>query len=293
MKHTPLQGIMTAALLAVLTLSGCASVKSMAITALAPTFEDMNVAVNRLQDFEIVKQGIPSNIMLIEGLLEGAPDNRALLTLAAQTYCIYALGFVEDEDPERASYLYDRGKMHGLKVLMMNPAFQGAVAEGGDALSEALNGFGGSDVASLFWTGNCWGSWINLNKDKVKALAEVPKVELIMKRVLHLDETYFFGGPHLFFAMMAVSKPRMFGGDPEKAQEHFDKTFAISEGKFLLPYVLYARYYATFTFDEALYTTTLQRVLDAPSDILPDQALANEIAKRKARRLLDDVGEYF
>jgi len=285
--------VLTAVLLVFFSASGCASIKNMAITALAPTFDDMNIAVNRLQDFEIVKQGIPSNLMLIEGLLEGSPDNRALLTLAAQTYFIYALGFVEDEDPERASYLYNRGKDHGLKVLLQDPAFREGIAAGSDQLAKALDGFGRHDVAALFWTGNCWGSWINLNKDKIKALAEIPKVDLIMHRVLDLDETFFFGGPHLFFAMMHVSKPRMFGGNPEKAQEHFDRTFAISDGSFLLPYVFYAQYYATFMLDEELYTSTLQRVLDAPPDILPDQVLANEIAKRKARRLLGCMDEFF
>ena len=293
MKNSTASIILTAALLAFLAASGCASVKGMAITALAPTFNDMNTAVNRLQDYEIVRQGIPSNIMLIEGLLEGSPDNRALLTLAAQTYCMYALGFVEDEDPDRASYLYSRGRDHGLKVLMQDPEFREGLAAGGEELDEALESFGRSDVAALFWTGNCWGSWINLNKHDIKALFDIPKVEQIMQRVLVLDETYFFGGPHLFFGLMSVSKPRMAGGNPDKAQEHFERIFAISDGKFLLPYVFYAQYYATFVFDEELYRSTLQRILDAPSDILSDQMLANEIAKRKARILIDRVEDYF
>ncbi len=47
------------------------------------------------------------------------------------------------------------------------------------------------------------------------------------------------------------------------------------------------------TQDRALYERLLKDVLAADADALPEQRLANELAKRRAALLLTRVGEYF
>jgi hypothetical protein len=85
----------------------------------------------------------------------------------------------------------------------------------------------------------------------------------------------------------------MAGGDLKKAQEHFLKAFHFGQGKFLMAYVYYAKYYARKIMNKELFTSTLQKVLEIPVDTSPDLILANTVAKKEAKELLNRVEEYF
>ena len=67
----------------------------------------------------------------------------------------------------------------------------------------------------------------------------------------------------------------------------------ISDGKFLLAKLYYARFYAPLVVDEKLFERELNEVLEAPSDALPEVVLLNEIAKAKARIFLKNEKQYF
>ena len=85
----------------------------------------------------------------------------------------------------------------------------------------------------------------------------------------------------------------MLGGDPERGKKHFERNLEINGGRFLLSYYLYARYYAIQTQNKALCEELLNKVLDAPSNLLPDQRLINEVARQRADILLMDIDDYF
>jgi len=54
-----------------------------------------------------------------------------------------------------------------------------------------------------------------------------------------------------------------------------------------------ARYYAVVTQDRALFESTLKEVLNTPANVYPEYRLANELAKRRAKRYLEHVEDYF
>ena len=114
-----------------------------------------------------------------------------------------------------------------------------------------------------------------------------------MKRVLELDEGFYYGGLHLFMGIWFASRPTIAGGDLKKAQEHFLEALEIGQGKFLMAYVYYADYYARKTMDKGLFISILQKVLESPADTSPELTLVNSVAKRQAKELLSRVGEYF
>ena len=60
-----------------------------------------------------------------------------------------------------------------------------------------------------------------------------------------------------------------------------------------MAYVYYAEHYARRAFDQKLFESVLQRVLDTPADILPDLTLLNSVAQKKAKEMLGLVKEYF
>jgi hypothetical protein len=118
-------------------------------------------------------------------------------------------------------------------------------------------------------------------------------VEAMMNFVLKYDESYFCGGAHLFFGMIQASLPAIFGGDTAAARAHFDRAIQISDGKFLMAYYYCAQSYAVMTQNKDLFESLLNKVIDAPENLLPDQNLANEIAKMKAKELLKHENDYF
>ncbi|MEE8269532.1 MAG: TRAP transporter TatT component family protein, partial [Nitrospinaceae bacterium] len=63
--------------------------------------------------------------------------------------------------------------------------------------------------------------------------------------------------------------------------------------KFLMAKVIYAKTYAVQMQDRDLFKKLLNAVLDARSDILPEQQLANAVAKQKAQKLLESADDLF
>jgi hypothetical protein len=243
-------------------------------------------------DLKMVREGMPAYLMLMDGMVEALPGNEQLLINTAQAYSSFASVFVEEKDPEYATWLYSKARMYAIRALRAR-GLPDPLQSHVDALKEDLNGLGKKDVPYLFWAATSWGSWIKLNLNSMEALAELPKVELIMKKVLELDEGFYYGGPHLFMGIWFASRPKLAGGDLLKAQQHFRTALKFGQGKFLMAYVYYANYYARQALDKDLFVSTLQTVLDTPANISPELTLLNTVAKEKAKDLLSRQEEYF
>ena len=127
----------------------------------------------------------------------------------------------------------------------------------------------------------------------MEAMAELPRVVAMMKRVLALDEAFYYGGAHSFMGILESSKPRMAGGDLNLARDHFLKAIDLGEGKFLMTNVYYANYYAKKAFDRELYLSTLEDVLKTPADIIPELTLLNSVAHTKAQKMIGEADDTF
>ena len=277
-------------LLLLFCLQGCVSSSKMTIVATASLLEDIVDATNKQSDLRIVRQGTPAYLMLLDGMVESWPENEQILLAAAQGYASYASVFIEEDDQAHASLLYERAKSYALKALegrgIKNPRrsrFDQFEAD----IAKTRNG----DVSYLFWGASIWGSWISLNRESMAAIAELPRVEKMMYRVLELDEGYHYGGPHLFMGIWFASRPAMAGGDLNRSREHFQRAVELGKGQFLMAYVYYADHYAKNAFDKTLYVSLLQKVLDAPVDAVDELTLSNSVAQRKAQQMLDTVDE--
>ncbi|MBN2008476.1 TRAP transporter TatT component family protein [candidate division KSB1 bacterium] len=274
-----------------LVISGC-SVQRIAVRSMSGVLENSMLSLYQESDLKLAEQAIASDLKLLEGLLKSDPQNAEFLLMLSQGFTAYAMGFVEDDDPARARVLYFRARDYGIQLLKQK-AFRNYPFQSLEELKQALQQFSNEDVAALFWTANSWAGWINLSFTNPQALADLPKVQLMMDRVIELDESFFFGGAHMFFGTIYAARPPLLGGDISKAEFHFNKCFQYADKKFLLPYVYYAKFYATRVFDEALFDSTISLILETPSSILPDQQLPNAIAQRKARDLKAQKDDLF
>jgi tetratricopeptide (TPR) repeat protein len=272
--------------------AACLPHKKLTIGAAASLLEDVAKSSYKQSDLNVIREGMPAYLLLMDGMVEAWPTNERLLIVAAQGYSSYASAFVEDLDKNYARALYGRATDYALRSLEER-GFKNPRQRSFEEFSKDLKNLGKKDVPYLFWAAACWGNWIGLNLSSIEAVAELPRVELMMRRALELDEGFYYGGPHLFMGIWYASRPKIAGGNLDLAQDHFQKAIELGQGKFLLANVYYAKYYARRVFDEDLFRSTLQKVLETPPDITPELTLLNTIAHQKAQNMLDHIEEYF
>ena len=273
--------------------AGCSSIKQARVVAAAYTADDVRRAAFKQSDPSIVRAGTPAYLMLVDGLIEAYPDNVELLTVGCQAYTSYAASFIEDEDRDQAAALYARGKNYGFRALSKKRDFRQAATGTVDDFVALLKQYKSQDVPALFWTASAWAKWISLNLDSIEALADMPMLEATMKRVIELDGSFFHGSPHLLMGVYLAVKPEIIGGNIAKSKEHFDKAFSLGAEKLLTAKVMYARYYAVRLRDRALFQSTLQEVIAAPVEAVPELTLSNALAQEKASKMLENEDEYF
>jgi hypothetical protein len=186
---------------------------------------------------------------------------------------------------ERARVFYLRAKDYGLRILKQNSQFARALDKSDEDLQHALATMGREDVPAIFWTALSWGSYVNITRTDVNALADIGKVNAMIEAVLAKDPTFYFGGPDMLAGAIGASTPASLGGKPDEAKAHFEKAMAVTKGRFLLVHVYFAKTYCTATLNQELFDHLLQQVADTPVDALPGAEFANALAKRKARLL--------
>ncbi|MGD9089913.1 MAG: TRAP transporter TatT component family protein [Desulfobacterales bacterium] len=283
---------MLASLCIIVVPSACVSNKQMTVGSTAMLLEDISKSANKQSDLRVIREGMPAYLMLIDGMVEAVPNNARLLITAAQVYASFASAFIEDADKDYARVLFAKAKDYGLQALEIR-GLKDPVTSAFSEFEAAVSRLDKDDVPYMFWTGTCWGSWIRLNLGSIAAVAELPRVEALMKRVLVLDEQFYYGGPHLFMGILFASRPQIAGGDLNKAHYHFKKALAFSQDAFLMTRVYFASHYARKTLDRELFSASLQKVLDTPVDTVAQLTLLNTVAHHKAQELLAQADDFF
>lgn len=269
-------------------LAGCAGVINSATIRLAKSFSSAMLDQN---DPQTVREGAPAFLLLVDGFIQDDPDNVQLLLNGAKIYTSYAGAFVED--PERARRLTTRAHDYGTRALCQQRPDLCSILSG--PYREFVHGLSlitDADLPAL----NAWtlalAGMIQAHSDDWSALAELPKVEAAMKRVIEIDEEFAHGRPHLFLGVMATLRPAALGGKPAEGKAYFESAIELSKERDLLAKVLFAKHYARLVFDRELHDRLLKDVL-ASDPKEPGYTLSNTIAQEEARRLLAGSDEYF
>jgi len=278
----------------VLLFCGC-SIQKIAVRQTAELMRDAAPAFEEESDLILAEQAMAANLKVLEGLLRIDPLNKDLSLLLSQGFGGYAFSFLELSAPVRAKDFYMRGLNFAMNYLVSESDSLKQFRTHGplSQFETALKDFDEDDVPLLFWAGYNWGNFINLSKDNPVIVSDMGRAEALMKRVIELDETYYYGGAHLFLGVFYGSRSAMLGGNLEKAKQHFEKALHISDKKLLIASYMYARFYAVQTQDERLFNRLLRYVTRAPAHILQEQNLANQVAKVRARRALRRKNEFF
>jgi hypothetical protein len=238
-------------------------------------------------DLDLVCEGAPAYLLMIDSMIASDPDNPSLLQIGAKSYSAYVAAMTECGSSDgRIAAIADKARLYGTALL--GRVLPITSADSLDALHKALQGRSTTDVPELFWGALAWTTWIQHQHGSPASIADSVKVETIMLRLAELDDTFQQGSVHLFFGGYYAARPQMFGGRPDLSRIHFEKALAISQHSFLLVQTTYAETYARLTMDKDLHDKLLKEVVDFQLKKAPEAALSNQIAKRRAKRLLAD-----
>ena len=266
-------------------ISGCAALVSNKIT------NDLSQAILNQDDPETVREGAPAYLLLIDGLIEGSPRNADMLKAGAKLYGAYASVFVED--PERAKRLSAKAYSYAHRQLCIKlPTLCQIRQQNYDEFKKSLNGFGLADIPDLYSYATAWAIWIQTRSSDWVALAELPKVEAMLERIVTLDESFEQGQAHVYLGIIRSALPVSMGGKPEQGRKHFERAIALSQGHNLIAKVEFARHYARLIFNKSLHDQLLQEVIQA-NPVAPGFTLSNTLAQQRAKLLLESSADYF
>lgn len=278
----------------VIVLSSCTFVTKVPYGFLADPFGNLVQSLETQSDPELVRQGFPSFLLLIDSLVASSPEDPDLLFAAASAYGFYCQAFLNDEENlQRASKLFLRAKECGIKLLEQKRHFytidQVSLTEFEDSLQTLTR----RDIPHLYAATTAWLGWILTNTESMEALADLPKVLVMMDRIIELDETHNYGFAHIFYGIYYAIQPRGAGQDLDKSKFHFNRAIDLGGRENLFALVTYAEYYGKATLDEALFTQILDDVLHKDSDVRPELRLMNELAHERATYLLENREDIF
>ena len=206
----PLLRLMLLLLISVL-LNGCASMVSNRLAG------SLGQGILNQDDPKTVEAGAPAYLLLIDGLIHDDPKNGALLQAGAELYGAYASVFVEDA--VRAKRMSAKARDYSRRAFCTEYDAICAL-ETGDlaAFRASLDRVGKGDAATLYAYGTGWAGWIKSRSGEWDAIADLPKVEAVMERVIALDENLDHGRAHLYLGVMRSQLPPALGGNPDAAE---------------------------------------------------------------------------
>lgn len=281
-------GLIALALLTLALHTGCAALMASATGRMA---DQLGAAILDQDDPETVRDGAPAYLLLVDGLIAQSPDSQALLQAGARLYGAYAAAFVDE--PERAGTMAARAKEYGRRALCLRRRDLCAAWDGHfETFATAVARSRKADIPAMYAAGTAWAGWIQTHSDDWNAIAQLPRVQALMERVVDLDEGYEQGGAHLYLGVLSTLIPAALGGRPEEGRRHFERAIALSEGRDLMAKVLFARHYARLVFDRELHDRLCREVLDADPR-QPGLTLLNTLARREAKVLLAESADYF
>jgi hypothetical protein len=267
--------------------TGCGAIMSSATGGFS---RDLSSAVLDSNDPDTIAQALPSYLLTVDALLKDS-DSADLYWSAAKLNSSYASQFAMNAQQKQR--LADKAWRYAQQAACYDDKSWCDVANMSQTDLEAMvKKMDANQVPTLFNLGSVWASWLEANSGDWNAVAQLGKIQVLMDRVVALDENYELASAHVYLGVLATLIPAALGGKPDVGKEHFERAISLSKGRNLMAKVLYAERYARLMFDRELHDRLLQEVVAADSTE-KGWTLANTMAQKKAQQLLDSADDYF
>lgn len=256
-------------------------------------------------DPELVRDAAPFGLKTMESVLASQPKHVGLLTSLTSGFAQYGYAFVQqDADTAefeghnavaaksrlRAKKLFLRARDYGLAGLELSSPGIGEKLKSMRGLTEAVAPLKKEDIPLVYWTAAAWALAISNGKEDMGLVAELPAPEALMKRALELDETWGEGSLLEFFVSYEAARP---GGTEAGAKAFLDRSLKLSGGLHLGVQVSWAEGVLVQSQKREEFEVVLKAVLAADVNLSKKDRLANTVAQRRARLLLDHAADLF
>src|SRR5262249_4935344 len=143
--------------------------------------DNLTTAILSEDDPGTVRDGVPAYLLLIDGLIQGDPQNADGLLAGAKLYGAYAGGFVDDS--ERAQRLANRAYDYARRALCLREKeLCTGLDQPFDAYASALEQSNRKDIATIYGFGAAWAGQIQVNSGNWNAIADLPKLQALLLR---------------------------------------------------------------------------------------------------------------
>lgn len=263
-------------------------------------------AFMREADPALAESAMPTMIKASEALLLASPGKESMALTTASLYVMYANAFLDGEAfllpdeayeqrltlSRRAAALYLRATALLIPFIERRAplAFDtrsSGMGEHGDALSR----FNRKDVPLLYWTASAILAAFASDPMNFDNAARVSGALALFEHARSLDPDWNGGSLQELAITIYGSLPADLGGDVEKAEEAYVLSLASTGSSSPGAFVAYAASVCVSRADRDGFSASLNEALKLADR--PESALMDSLARRKARRLLNDIDLYF
>lgn len=245
---------------------GCGTLQKWAIRSSSPVFKQTSQDLLLEGNWEFFRASTPGNLKFLELMWHQDKANLILLSVLVKGYAGYAFAVPEtllmgdelagiDESPWKKETLsfYTRAFDFGLYYLKQKGISRKELLGDETSLKAKLNDeLDEDDFAALLYTAQSWGSLINLQKDNMALVSQVPKVKVLFDWVCEKDPSIDQNVCDIFYAQYEASRPKMLGGDPQKAEKLYLAAIK-KHPQHLLIRINYLQYLVLPGFDQEKY----------------------------------------
>jgi len=256
---------------------------------------------DRETDLQLAEEAMAGGLKMLEGMVLADSLTPELLYLTCRAFSRYTSAFAEPAIEEarfsgdtagagvlrkRAVALYARAAEYGLKALRIKtPETDSLLAGDSDRVALWLDQAEVEDVPAFFWYAFAEGSRIRYADWNLSELLRLKRAELIMQRVIEVDDDYAHGSAYAWLGVYYATLPVMTGGDPERSREYFTEAVKVTDGDYLPARLAYIRFHILDKDNDAAadaLNELRKTIIDQDSEL----ALDNMVAKSAAQRYL-------
>jgi hypothetical protein len=213
-------------------LSSCSGLQKWAVRRSSPVFHKAGEQLTKEDSWEFFKNSAPGNLKFLELVYLTDPDNMSLLPAVIKAHAGYAyavpetLAFrddlkgVESFHKKEAIHHYTRALDYGVYYLGKRDITREDLLNLPEEklLKKLKSETDEDDLVAMVYMAQSWGSLINLQKDDVALVSQIPRVKILFDHVCKQKPDIENGICDIFLAQYEASRPRMLGGNPEKAK---------------------------------------------------------------------------
>ncbi len=221
---------------------GCSTVRTITVNTTASIMQKASSGMELEQSWEYFRNSTPANLKTLEGLYYLESDNLDLLVTLTKGHSAYGIGVYETillekrycdrphgEIKKYALYHYSQAIRYGLEYFKSKGldlrTFRRSLKENSqkqiEIWSEYLSLDDSKDVSVLFFMAQAWAGLIYLQQNNIELMSQLPYVMAIAEWVCSKHPDFYYGACGVLQGAYYASKPKIYGGDPEKGKKYF------------------------------------------------------------------------